>query len=90
MIVLSFVVYLKGMKLEEFYWGVCRSSSSSLRRGFCFVEYSLQSFRVVLGYTQTGFRLASSSVVLWKTKECCSMKNGAYLPFLVFMEGNEQ
>jgi len=29
-------------------------------------------------------------VVLWKDKEYYGVKNGAYLPLLIFMEGNEQ
>jgi hypothetical protein len=35
------------------------------------------------------FDFACLLVVLWKVEECCSMKNGAYLPSLVLMEGNK-
>jgi hypothetical protein len=62
----------------------------SLRRGLCSVEFSLQSFWVVMGYVQTGHRLACFLVVLWKAKECGGVENGAYLPLLVLMEKNEQ
>jgi hypothetical protein len=28
-------------------------------------------------------------VDLWKSMKCCSMEDGAYVPFMVFMEGNK-
>jgi hypothetical protein len=54
------------------------------------VEFFFQSFRDVLGYAQTGYRLACLLVVLWEAKERCGVKNGACLPLLVIMEGKEQ
>jgi hypothetical protein len=54
------------------------------------MEFSLQSFRDVLGYAQTGYRLTWLLVVFWKAKECCGLENGTYLPFLVLTEGKKQ
>jgi hypothetical protein len=51
---------------------------------------SLQSFRDVLGYAQTGYRLACLLVVLWKANDCCGLENSAYLLLLVLMEGKKQ
>jgi hypothetical protein len=28
-------------------------------------------------------------VVFWQAKECCAVENDAYVPLLVFIEGNE-
>jgi hypothetical protein len=42
-----------------------------------------------LGYAQTDCQLAWLLVVLWKAKERCGLKNDAYLPLLVLMEGNK-
>jgi hypothetical protein len=54
------------------------------------VEFSLQSFQKVLGYAQTGYRLACLLVVIWKANERCGIENSAYLPLLVLMEGNKR
>jgi len=42
------------------------------------VKYSFQSFRDVLGYAQTGYRLAYLLVVLWKANKRYDVKNGTY------------
>jgi hypothetical protein len=69
--------------------GVRRPSSSPLRCGFCFVVLSFQSFRVVLGYTTTGYESACLLVVFGPIEECYGVENGVHLPFLVLMEGKK-
>jgi hypothetical protein len=37
-----------------------------------------------------GYRLVCVLVVLWKAEQCCGVENGAHLPILDSMEGDEQ
>jgi hypothetical protein len=36
------------------------------------------------------YRLVYFLVEIWKADECCNLEDGAYLPFLVCMEGRKE
>jgi hypothetical protein len=48
-----------------------------------------QSFWFVLGYAQTCSQAVYLLVDLWQSAECYSVEDGAYVPFMVFMEDKE-
>jgi hypothetical protein len=53
------------------------------------VECLFWSVWVVLGDAETDFRFAHLLVVYGEGGKCCSLEDGAYLLFLVSMEGEK-